>query len=260
MIRSLWTAATGMSAQQLNLDVIANNLANAQTTGFKKSRANFEDLMYQTIIPPGATTSNDTTIPTGIQVGMGVKPVSVQKQFSQGNFVQTENPLDLAIEGKGFFKVLRGTEEVYTRAGSFKLDADGYLCDPEGNRLQPEIAIPRDAVHISVDAGGTLTAVDQNGTILVTETITLYDFPNPSGLISIGRNYFIPSEASGDAVEGEPGTEGFGTILQGFLENSNVNVVEEMVNMIAGQRAYEANSKVIRTADEMLRIANNVQA
>ncbi|SFM47272.1 flagellar basal-body rod protein FlgG [Thermodesulforhabdus norvegica] len=260
MIRSLWTAATGMAAQQLNLDVIANNLANAQTTAFKKSRANFEDLMYQTIIPPGVTTSNDVTIPTGIQVGMGVKTVSVDKMFSQGSFVQTENPLDLAIEGKGFFKVLRGTEEVYTRAGSFKLDADGYICDPEGNRLQPEISIPREAVTITVDAGGTLTALDQNGTVLVTETITLYDFPNPAGLISIGRNYFIPSEASGEEVEGESGTEGFGTILQGFLESSNVNVVEEMVNMIAGQRAYEANSKIIRTVDEMLRIANNVQA
>ncbi|MBW1975453.1 MAG: flagellar basal-body rod protein FlgG [Deltaproteobacteria bacterium] len=260
MIRSLWTAATGMSAQQLNLDVIANNLANAQTTGFKKSRANFQDLMYQTIIPPGTPTANDSTIPTGIQIGMGVKSVSVQKLFSQGNFIQTDNPLDLAIEGKGFFKVLRGTEEVYTRAGSFKLDSDGYICDPEGNRLQPEIAIPRDAVTITVDAGGKLTAMDQNGDVLVSTTITIYDFPNPSGLISIGRNYFIPSEASGEAVEGEPGTEGFGTILQGFLENSNVNVVEEMVNMIAGQRAYEANSKVIRTSDEMLRMANNLQA
>lgn len=260
MIRSLWTATTGMAAQQLNLDVIANNLANAQTTAFKKSRANFADLMYQTIVPPGATTSNDVNIPTGIQVGMGVKTVSVDKMFSQGSFVQTENPLDLAIEGKGFFKVLRGTEEVYTRAGSFRLDADGYICDAEGNRLQPEISIPREAVTITIDSGGTLTALDQNGTVLATETITLYDFPNPAGLISLGRNYFIPSEASGEAVEGEPGTEGFGTILQGFLESSNVNVVEEMVNMIAAQRAYEANSKIIRTLDEMLRIANNTQA
>lgn len=260
MIRSLWTASTGMSAQQLNLDVIANNLANAQTTGFKKSKANFEDLMYQTIIPPGMTTSSDLTIPTGIQVGMGVKTASVDKTFTQGNFIQTENPLDLAIEGKGFFQVLRDTEEVYTRAGSFKLDSDGYICDAEGNRLQPEISIPQEAIAITIDSGGTLTAIDQNGTILVTEDITLYDFPNPAGLISLGRNYFIPSEASGEEIEGEPGTEGFGRILQGFLESSNVNVVEEMVNMIAGQRAYEANSKIIRTADEMLRIANNIQA
>ncbi len=259
MVRSLWTAATGMSAQQLNMDVIAHNLANAQTAGFKKSRANFEDLIYQNIIPPGAETANDTKVPAGIQVGTGVKPVSVQKIFLQGNFIQTENPLDLAIEGKGFFKVLKGTEEVYTRDGSFKLDADGYLCDAEGNRLQPEISIPREAVSINIDAGGKLTAIDQNGNILVTETITLYDFPNPAGLISIGKNYFKPSEASGEAVEGTPGTEGFGTILQGFLETSNVNVVEEMVNMIAGQRAYEANSKIIKTVDEMLHIANNVR-
>lgn len=260
MIRSLWTAATGMSAQSLNMDVIAHNLANAQTTGFKKSRANFEDLIYQTIVPPGAETATDTKTAAGVQVGTGVKTVSVQKLFSQGNFVQTENPLDLAIEGKGFFKVLRGTEEVYTRSGSFKLDADGYLCDAEGNRLQPEVSIPREAISINIDAGGKLTALDQKGTALVTQTITLYDFPNPGGLVSVGKNYFKPSDASGEAVEGTPGTDGFGTILQGFVENSNVNVVEEMVNMIAGQRAYEANSKIIKTADEMLHIANNVRA
>jgi len=259
MIRSLWTAATGMEAQQLNMDVVAHNLANASTTGFKRSRANFEDLMYQNIVPPGAETAAATQVPAGIQVGMGVKTVTVQKIFAQGNFTETGNPLDLAIEGKGFFRVLRGTEEVYTRAGTLKLDEDGYLCDPEGHRLQPEISIPREAVTVNIDPGGTLTAMDQEGTVIATETLNLYDFVNPAGLISLGRNYFAPSPASGDPEEGEPGIDGFGTLLQGFLESSNINVVEEMVNMIAGQRAYEANSKVIKTADEMLRIANSVK-
>lgn len=259
MIRSLWTAATGMEAQQLNMDVVAHNLANASTTGFKRSRANFEDLMYQNIVPPGAETAAATQVPAGIQVGMGVKTVTVQKIFAQGNFTETGNPLDLAIEGKGFFRVLRGTEEVYTRAGTLKLDEDGYLCDPEGHRLQPEISIPREAVTVNIDPGGTLTAMDQEGTVIATATLNLYDFVNPAGLISLGRNYFAPSPASGDPEEGEPGIDGFGTLLQGFLESSNINVVEEMVNMIAGQRAYEANSKVIKTADEMLRIANSVK-
>lgn len=258
MMRSLWTAATGMDAQQLNMDVVAHNLANANTTAFKKSRANFEDLMYQNLIPPGAETGAAGRIPTGIQIGMGVKTASVQKIFTQGNFTETGNQLDLAIEGKGFFKVLRGADEVYTRAGTFKLDSEGYLVDAEGNRLQPEISIPREAVTVNVDPRGTLSAFDQNGTLLASVNLTLYDFPNPAGLLSLGKNYFAPSEASGEAVEGQPGTEGYGTLLQGFLESANINVVEEMVNMIAGQRAYEANSKVIRTADEMLRIANSV--
>jgi flagellar basal-body rod protein FlgG len=259
MIRSLWTAATGMEAQQLNMDVVAHNLANASTTGFKRSRANFEDLMYQNIVPPGAETASDTQVPAGIQVGMGVKTITVQKIFAQGNFTETGNPLDLAIEGKGFFRILRGTEEVYTRAGTLKLDEDGYLCDPEGHRLQPEISIPQEAVAVNIDPGGTLTAIDQEGNDILTETLYLYDFINPAGLISVGRNYFVPTPASGDPEEGEPGIDGFGTLLQGFLESSNINVVEEMVNMIAGQRAYEANSKVIKTADEMLRIANSVK-
>ena len=260
MIRSLWTAATGMAAQQLNMDVIAHNLSNANTTGYKESRANFEDLMYQNIVPPGAQTSTDAKLPVGIQVGMGTKTVSVQKNFTQGNFVETGNKLDLAIEGKGFFKVMRGTDEVYTRAGSFTLDQEGFVCDSEGNRLQPEISIPTEATSISVDAGGTLTAMDQAGNVLASETLNLTDFPNPAGLSSVGKNYFVPTEASGEAVDGEPGKDGIGSLLQGFLENANVNVVEEMVNMIVGQRAYEANSKVIKASDEMLQIANNVKA
>lgn len=260
MIRCLWTAATGMAAQQLNMDVIAHNLANANTTGFKRGRASFEDLMYQTIVAPGAQTSSDTQIPAGIQVGMGAKAVSVQKIFAQGNFTQTGNELDLAIEGKGFFKVLRGTEEVYTRCGAFKLDQDGYICDAEGNRLQPEISIPAGAVAVTIDPGGTLNAMDQNGAIIATEEISLSNFANPGGLLSVGRNYFIPTEASGEEEQGQPGEDGFGTLLQGHLESSNINVVEEMVSMIVGQRAYEANSKIIKTSDEMLHMANNVKA
>jgi flagellar basal-body rod protein FlgG len=260
MIRSLWTAAAGMAVQQLNMDVIANNLANTNTSGFKRSRANFEDLMYQNITPPGAETAGDTYTLAGIQLGMGAKAVSVQKIFTQGNFNETGNSLDLAIQGRGFFKVLRGTEEVYTRAGTFQLDQEGFVCDLEGNRLQPEIGIPQETISINIDAGGTLTAIDQAGTVISTQSINLYDFPNPSGLLSLGRNYAVPTEASGEVIEGEPGTEGLGSLLQGYVENANINVVEEMVNMIAGQRAYEANSKVIKASDEMLHMANNVKA
>jgi len=260
MIRSLWTAATGMATQQMNMDIIAHNLANANTTGFKKGRANFEDLMYQTITPPGAETSNNTKVTAGIQLGMGAKTVSVQKLYNQGTFTETSNQLDMAIEGKGFFKILRGTEEVYTRSGAFKQDSEGYVCDSEGNRLQPEISIPKETATVNIDPGGTLTAVDQGGKVVATQTLATYDFRNPSGLLSVGRNYVVPTEASGEAQQGQPGTQEFGSVLQGFLENSNINVVEEMVNMIVGQRAYEANSKVIKAADEMLQLANNVKA
>ena len=260
MIACIWTAATGMAAQQENMDVIANNLANSNTTGFKASRANFEDLMYQDVIPPGAETSNGNKVLTGIQLGMGTKTQSVQKIYSEGNLKETDNSLDLAIQGNGFFKVLQGTQEAYTRAGNFSLDKDGYICDANGNRLQPEVSIPQGAVTINIDSGGTLTALDQNGNVLTTQTLSIYSFPNPSGLLSVGKNYALPTAASGQAQEGQPGTEGFGTLLQGYLENSNINVVQEMVNMIAGQRAYEANSKVIKAADQMLQIANNVQS
>jgi flagellar basal-body rod protein FlgG len=247
-----------MSAQQLNMDTIAHNLANANTTGYKRSRANFQDLMYQTIVAPGAQTSNDTQIPSGMQIGMGAKSASVEKLFSQGQFAQTDNPLDLAIEGKGFFKILNGSDEVYSRAGAFKLDKDGVVCDAEGNRLQPEISIPKEAVSVTIDPGGSVSVTDQTGKVLATSQIKLYSFQNPAGLLSAGRNYFKITDASGDEQEGTPGLDGYGTLLSGFLENSNINVVEEMVNMIIGQRAYEANSKIIKTSDEMLQIANNV--
>ncbi|MFP5212860.1 MAG: flagellar basal-body rod protein FlgG [Acidobacteriota bacterium] len=260
MIRSLWTASTGMSAQQTNMDVISNNLANANTTGYKRSRGNFEDLMYQTIVPAGAETADNTRIVSGIQVGMGAKTISVDKVFAQGNFSETQNQYDMAIEGKGFFKVLRGDQEVYTRSGNFKLDAEGFVCDNQGSRLQPEISIPSNAVTVNIDQGGTLTALDANGTSVATGTVQLYSFANPNGLTSVGHNYFTPTDAAGDVQEGQPGTDGFGTLLQGYLESSNINVVDEMVNMIVSQRAYEANSKVIKTADEMLHMANSIKA
>jgi flagellar basal-body rod protein FlgG len=258
MIRSLWTAASGMAAQKLNMDVIANNLANVNTSGFKKSRADFEDLLYQNLRAPGAATASGGQIPTGIQIGMGTKPTSVQKIFSQGDYVQTKNNLDLAIEGKGFFKVLSNGEEVYIRSGSFKVDSEGYVCTPDGDRLQPEFAIPADAISFTVDAGGNMVAMDAGGNELANAQLTLYSFSNPAGLLSIGGNRFEPSLSSGDPVEGNPGVDGMGTVSQGYLEMSNVDVVEEMVNMITSQRAYEISSKAIKAADEMLQMADNI--
>ena len=260
MLKGLWTAATGMAAQQLNVDIIATNLANVNTAGFKKSRADFQDLMYQTLRVPGAMTAAGTQLPTGIQVGMGSRPMGVQKLFSQGDYNQTNNELDLAIEGKGFFKVVSNDEEVYTRAGNFKIDSEGYICTPSGDRLQPEITIDPTTISISVDSGGRLVVWGPDTeTPLAEEDIKLYSFPNPAGLYSMGRNLFRPSAASGEETEGTPGLEGFGTLAQGYLEMSNVNVVEEMVGMIVAQRAYEVNSKAIQTADNMLQMANNLK-
>ena len=260
MLRSLSTASTGMTAQQMNMDVIANNLANASTTGFKKSRGNFEDLMYEKVQTPGAETTSNSRLPTGTQVGMGAKTVSVEKVFNQGTFTQTSNSLDVAIEGRGFFKILKGSDEVYTRSGAFKMDKDGAVVDAQGNKLQPEITVPKTTVTITIDSGGTVTCTDATGKTVGTNNLRLYDFPNPAGLVSNGHNYFVASESSGDVTEGEPGSEQYGTLMQGYLEASNISVVEEMVNMIMSQRAYEANSKIIKTADEMLRMANNVQS
>jgi len=259
MLRGLWTGASGMGAQQLNLDVVANNLANVNTAGFKKSRADFQDLMYQTLLLPGATTAAGTQVPTGIQVGMGCKPMGVAKLFSQGDYNQTGNELDLAIEGKGSFKVLSGDEELYTRAGAFKLDSEGYVTTAAGDRLQPEIIVPENTVFITVDTTGRMTAFGAGNEELSTTDLKLYTFINPAGLFSVGRNLYRPTEASGEATEGTPGTDGVGTISQGYLEMSNVSVVEEMVAMITAQRAYESNSKTIQTADNMLQMANNIK-
>ena len=260
MIRSLWTAASGMTAQKINMDVIANNLANVNTSGFKKSRADFEDLLYQTLKSPGADTSSGGQIPTGIQIGMGTRYSSVQKIFSQGDFSQTGNQMDLAIAGNGFFKIVNSNgDEVYTRAGSFKIDSEGYIVTSQGDRLQPEVSIPTNSVSFTIDDSGALEAFDENGDTTTTAQLTLTNFINPSGMKSLGGNYYSPSESSGDPIEGNPGVDGIGTIIQGSLEMSNVDVVEEMVNMIASQRAYEISSKSIKSADEMMQMANNIK-
>lgn len=259
MIRGIWTAATGMAAQQLSIDNVANNLANGNTTGFKKSRANFEDLMYQTFLIAGATTPGGGQVPTGIQVGMGVKPSSVQKLYTQGDFVQTGNDLDMAIQGDGFFKVLHGDVELYTRAGNFTLDSEGYITTSVGDRLQPEIAIPEGTILVTVQPNGQLTAHGQDDTILLQTDIPVYSFINPSGLFAVGDNLLRPTDGSGEAVEGTPGSEGVGSLINQSLEMSNVNIVDEMVAMIVGQRSYEANSKALTTGDRMLETANGLK-
>ena len=261
MIRSLWTSATGMQAQELNIDVISNNLANVNTSGFKKSRAEFQDLLYESMRPAGAASSADTTVPTGIQLGHGTRPSAVQKMFSQGDFQNTQNELDWAIEGDGFFQIeLPNGDTGYSRSGEFKLDADGRIVNPDGFPLIPEIAVPTDTITVSVGMDGTVSVVQAgDATPVEIGNVQLARFVNPAGLRSLGKNLYSPTNASGDEITGTPGEDGFGTLAQGFLEMSNVSVVDEMVNMITAQRAYETNSKVITTADEMLQMANNLK-
>ncbi|MGD8990786.1 MAG: flagellar basal-body rod protein FlgG [Desulfobacterales bacterium] len=261
MIRSLWTSATGMQAQELNIDVIANNLANVNTSGFKKSRAEFQDLLYESMRSAGAASSADTTVPTGIQMGHGTRPSAVQKMFDQGDFQNTQNELDWAIEGDGFFQIeMPNGDTGYSRAGEFKLDADGRIVNPDGFPLIPEITVPTDTISVSVGLDGTVSIIQAgDGTPTEIGNIQLARFVNPAGLRSLGKNLFTPTNASGDEINGTPGENGFGTLAQGFLEMSNVSVVDEMVNMITAQRAYETNSKVITTADEMLQMANSLK-
>ena len=261
MIRTFWIAATGMGGQQLNLDVIANNLANVNTVGFKKSRADFEELLYQEVMVPGAASSPETQIPTGLHVGLGVRPIATQKIFSEGNMEQTANSLDIAIEGDGFFKILMPNGEfAYTRNGSFKLDRDGRMVTPTGHPMDPEITIPEDTRNITISSDG-IVSVTQGDSDVPTEVgnIELAKFINAGGLRPVGRNLYLATEASGDEISGVPGDDGIGLISQGFLEMSNVNVVEEMVKMIISQRAYEMNSKAIQTADEMIQTVNNLR-
>ncbi|MEW6720395.1 MAG: flagellar basal-body rod protein FlgG [Thermodesulfobacteriota bacterium] len=260
MIRSLYTAATGMEAQRLNIDVVANNLANVNTTGYKRSRADFQDLIYQTISEPGATSAEGMEIPSGIQVGLGVRTVAVQKMFEQGDFSATGNPLDLVIEGDGFFQVTKPDGEIgYTRAGAFKLDSQGRIVTSDGYPVEPSLTIPSDATSITVGTDGKITVTQAgSGTPSEVGQIALARFSNPAGLRSLGKNLFAPTESSGEAITANPGADGMGTIGQGFLEMSNVNVVEEMVNMIVSQRAYEINSKAVTASDEMLQVINNL--
>jgi flagellar basal-body rod protein FlgG len=261
MQRALWIASTGMQAQTLNIDVIANNLANVNTSGFKSSRADFQDLLYHSMRAPGSVSAQGSDVPTGIQIGHGTRPVATQKLFSQGDYQQTQNQLDIAIEGKGFFQIVQPNGEIaYTRAGSFKLDGDGRIVTSDGYLLEPEITIPIDALSISIGTDGTVS-IKQSGETEPTEvgTIELAMFINPTGLESIGRNLYLPTGSSGEVTTGTAGEDGFGTLAQGYLEMSNVSVVDEMVNMITAQRAYELNSKAVRTVDDMLQMANNLK-
>lgn len=261
MIRALWTASTGMEAQQLNIDIIAHNLANVNTTGFKKSRADYQDLLYQEMKSAGASSSPSTIVPTGIEIGQGVRTVSTEKLFNQGSFKETGNPLDVAIEGQGFFQVTKPDGLVaYTRTGELKVDNEGRLVTSDGYTIEPQITIPQDALAVNISADG-IVSVTQPGNPTPTQVgnLELARFMNPSGLQPLGRNLYSPTAASGDAATATPGSEGMGTLAQGFLEMSNVSVVEEMVNMIAAQRAYEINSKSIQTTDEMLQTANSMK-
>lgn len=261
MIRSLWTAATGMEAQQLNMDVIANNLANVNTTGFKKSRADFQDLLYQTMRSAGVSEAEGAQVPTGIQVGLGVRPGSVQKVNTQGDVQATGNQLDVVIEGDGFFQVMLPSGKYgYTRDGSFKTNSQGNLVTSDGYAVWPEINIPKEASNVSIGAGGSVAAkVNGETESRSLGTLKIVKFQNPAGLSNMGRNLLVQTEASGEPTEDIPGQNGLGSLSQGFLEMSNVKVVEEMVNLIVAQRAYEVNSKSIQTADEMLSIANQLR-
>jgi flagellar basal-body rod protein FlgG len=261
MIRSLYTAATGMEAMDFNMATISNNLANVNTTGYKRGRADFQDLMYQNLRLVGTLSEAGNQIPTGVQLGLGVKPAAIQKIFLQGDFVQTQNELDMAISGKGFFQVtLPDGSIAYSRAGSFKLDNTGAVVTSDGYRLEPTITIPTDATAISIDStGGVFVMQPGTTTPTLVGTIQLANFVNPAGLSSIGKSLYRESDASGPPTTGTAGQNEFGTVEQGFLELSNVSIVEELVNMITGQRAYEVNSKAIQSSDEMLQTANGLK-
>lgn len=261
MVRALRTAATGMYAQELHVDTISNNLANINTTGYKKAKVEFQDLLYQTQRAIGAANVQGVNIPTEIQIGHGTNPVSVQKLFSQGDINATGNPLDLAIDGEGFFQVIRNDGTIgYTRDGTFKLSGDGRIVNSDGFVLEPEISLPADTLEVHISRDGVVSA-KTSGDLAPVELgrIELARFMNPAGLESIGGNIYLPTVASGDPITGTPGEQNMGTLRQGFLEMSNVQVVEEMINLIIAQRAYEINSKAIRTAEEMLNTAGNLR-
>lgn len=261
MIKSLNTAATGMAAQQSNMDVIANNIANVSTAGFKKSRAEFEDLMYQTTKEPGSKSGENAYSPNGVQVGLGVRTAAVQKDFAIGNATVTKNPLDLQIEGAGFFQIMTPDGQIgYTRDGAFKKDPSGKLVDKNGNFLQPEITIPPNSAAIEITGSGEVRVLlGQNDAPQSVGQIDVVNFVNPAGLKSLGKNLFSQTPASGQPLTSRPGLNGTGYISQGQIETSNVNIVDEMVNMITAQRAYETNSKVIQASDQMLQSINNLR-
>ncbi len=254
MIRSLWISKTGLDAQQTQMDVIANNLANVSTNGFKRSHAVFEDLIYQNIRQPGAQSSQQTQLPSGLQLGTGVRPVATERIFSQGNLQQTSNDKDVAIQGNGFFQILLpdGTT-AYTRDGSFQTDSQGQLVTSSGFPVQPAITIPANAQSLSIGRDGTVSITLPNSSQTTqVGALQLATFINPAGLMSKGENLYVETSASGNPNTNTPGTNGAGLLSQGYVETSNVNVVEELVNMIQTQRAYEINSKAITTSDQML--------
>jgi len=261
MIRSLSTAATGMEAQEKRLDVTAHNIANVSTTGYKKNRAEFEDLMYQTYRTPGAATGANSKSPTGLQVGMGVRIVATQRMHSEGDLQQTGNPFDLAIEGNGFFPINLPSGEVgYTRDGAFKLDAEGKMVNADGFALASDITVPPNAETVSIAADGTVTAsVPGEKEPVSLGKIELATFANPAGLMAKGRNLYSETAASGSPIQEAPGQNGLGSLSQGTLEGSNVKVVEEMIDLISGQRAYEVNARVVKAADEMLQQTANLR-
>jgi flagellar basal-body rod protein FlgG len=254
MIRSLWIAKTGMDAQQTQLDVISNNLANVGTSGFKRARVAFEDLLYQTLRQPGASSSQQTQLPTGLQLGTGVRPTATVRMFTQGNLQQTGNQFDIAINGHGFFQVqLPDGGTAYTRDGSFHVDANGSLVTSNGFALSPAITIPPNAQSVTVGQDGTVSVTVQGQAASQNVgQVQLVNFVNPGGLESRGQNLYIETSASGTASANAPGTNGLGLLQQGYVETSNVNVVEELVSMIQTQRAYEINSKAVQTSDQML--------
>jgi flagellar basal-body rod protein FlgG len=261
MFRSLHIAATGMAAQEAQLDAISNNLANVNTVGFKKIRADFQDLLYETLRAPGTAVSANNVSPTGLQVGSGTRMVATSRQHSQGTLLQTGNPLDVAIEGNGFFPIQQSDGTVaYTRAGNFKADAQGRIVNSEGLPLDPPITIPADATNISIGNDGTVSATTKSGAAPVQlGQIQIANFVNPAGLSSAGHSLYLATAASGEPQMGMAGADGRGTLLQGTTEHANVEVVEEMIGLIAAQRNYEINSKVVTAADEMLRNATQMR-
>lgn len=261
MFGALYAAASGMSAQELNLENIANNLANANTTGFRARRLQFEDLMYQNVVVPGSAMTQETTVPTGLQLGLGTRPASSEVETTPGTLSSTGNQLDVAIEGEGYFQVLTPTGTLaYTRDGSFHLNQERQIVTSDGNPIQPAITIPANATSVSIGQDGTVS-VEEPGQTQAAQvgTIQLALFPNPGGLLGIGGNLYVPTTASGDPVVGAPGSsEGMGSLQQGMIEESNVDVVGEFVAMILAQRSYEANSKVLQAGSQMLQDLNNI--
>jgi flagellar basal-body rod protein FlgG len=261
MIRALYSAASGMTAQQLNVDNIANNLANSSTVGYKQRVVQFQDLMYQTMVQPGAAAGQQTVVPTGMQLGLGTRTSGNEIIFTQGSFAETDNPLDTAIQGAGFFQVLQPNGTLaYSRAGNFQLDKNGSLVTAQGNLIQPQITIPAAAQAVGIAADGTVSySLPNQAATQQAGQIQLANFQNPGGLNSLGNNLYAPTDASGEAVLGVPGgAEGLGTLMQGYTEQSNVSVVEEFINLIVAQRGYEANSKVVQAADNMYQQVNQL--